>query len=113
MSKRTIGVIGGSGLYDIEGLENVERVRLDTPWGAPSDEYRVGPLGDRRLAHEINFRANVHGFKQLGAKWIIALSAVGSMREEIRPGDLVIVDQLFDRTRSRPQTFFGDGIAGH
>ena len=126
MTMRTIGVIGGSGLYEMEGLSDVERVFLETPWGAPSDEYMVGRLGDVRLAflprhgrghrllpHEINYRANVHGLKQLGAEWIIAVSAVGSMREEILPGDLVIVDQFFDRTKTRPQTFFGDGIAGH
>jgi len=126
MAKRTIGVIGGSGLYELEGLEGVERIKLDTPWGAPSDDYLVGTLGDVRLAFlprhgrghrilpgEINFRANIHGMKQLGAEWIVAISAVGSMRDDIRPGDLVIVDQFFDRTTSRAQTFFGEGIVGH
>jgi len=126
MSNHTIGVIGGSGLYEMEGLSGVERIKLDTPWGSPSDEYVVGTLGKVRLAflprhgrghrilpHEINFRANIHGFKQLGAGRIIAVSAVGSMREDVRPGDVVIVDQFFDRTKGRPQTFFGDGIAGH
>jgi 5'-methylthioadenosine phosphorylase len=124
--ERVIGVIGGSGLYEMSGLQNVERVRLDTPFGPPSDEYLVGRLGDARLVflprhgrghrilpHEINFRANIHGMKQLGAEWILSVSAVGSMREEIRPGDLVIVDQFFDRTRRRVSSFFGEGVAGH
>jgi 5'-methylthioadenosine phosphorylase len=123
---RTIGVIGGSGLYGLDGLEDVEHVTLDTPFGAPSDSYLVGRLGDARLVflprhgrghrilpHEVNARANLHGLKQLGAEWVIAVSAVGSMKEEIRPGDLVVVDQFIDRTRTRPSSFFGDGAAGH
>jgi 5'-methylthioadenosine phosphorylase len=123
---RTIGVIGGSGLYELEGLSDLERVRLDTPYGAPSDEYLVGRLGDARLVflprhgrghrvppHQVNSRANIHGMKQLGVEWIIAVSAVGSMKEEIRPGDLVLPDQFIDRTRARPSTFFADGAAGH
>jgi 5'-methylthioadenosine phosphorylase len=125
-SARTIGVIGGSGLYEMEGLTNIERVRLDTPFGAPSDEYVVGQLGDakmvflprhgrghRVLPHEINFRANVYGMKQLGVDWILSVSAVGSMKEEIRPGDIVIVDQFIDRTKARAASFYGDGVAGH
>src|SRR5260370_31650707 len=96
----------GRGLYERGGLTAVERVRLSTPFGAPSDEYVVGRLGDAKLVflprhgrghrvlpHEINFRANVHGMKQLGVEWILSVSAVGSMREQIRPGDIVIVDQ--------------------
>jgi 5'-methylthioadenosine phosphorylase len=123
---RTIGVLGGSGLYELEGLEDVTRVRPDTPWGPPSDEIIVGRLGDLRLAflprhgrghrilpHEVNARANIHALKQLGVGWILSVSAVGSMREEIRPGDLVVVDQFIDRTRARPSSFFGDGAAGH
>ncbi len=123
---RTIGVIGGSGLYELDGLGDLERVRLDTPFGSPSDEYLVGRLGDARLAflprhgrghrvppHQVNSRANIHGMKQLGVEWIVAVSAVGSMKEEIRPGDLVLADQFIDRTRARPSTFFGDGAAGH
>jgi 5'-methylthioadenosine phosphorylase len=125
-SPRTIGVIGGSGLYEIEGLSDLEEVALDTPFGAPSDKYLVGRLGEDRLVflprhgrghrilpHEINFRANLFGMKQLGVEWLISVSAVGSMKEEIRPGDIVIVDQFIDRTRARPASFFGDGIAGH
>src|SRR5438067_11434755 len=103
---RTIGIIGGSGLYDIEGLSHIEEVRLSTPFGDPSDAYIVGRLGDAKLVflprhgrghrilpHEINFRANVHGMKQLGVEWILSVSAVGSMKEEIHPGHIVIVDQ--------------------
>jgi 5'-methylthioadenosine phosphorylase len=127
MAKReTIGVIGGSGLYEIDGLADVRRVAVDTPFGAPSDEYLVGTLGDvelvflprhgrgHRLAPgEINFRANVHGMKQLGVGSLLSVSAVGSMKEEIRPGDLVVVDQFFDRTSGRASSFFGDGVVGH
>src|SRR5678815_1473967 len=96
-----VGVIGGSGLYEIEGLTDVQRVKIDTPFGAPSDEYLTGRLGavkmvflprhgrgHRVLPHEINFRANVHGMKQLGVEWLISVSAVGSMKEEICPGDM-------------------------
>src|SRR5262245_28748237 len=123
---RTIGVIGGSGLYEIEGLTDIERVKLTTPFGEPSDEYVVGRLGDARmvflprhgrghriLPHEINFRANVWGMKKLGVEWILSVSAVGSMKEEIRPGDIVIVDQFIDRTKARQASFFGEGVAGH
>jgi 5'-methylthioadenosine phosphorylase len=123
---RTIGIIGGSGLYDIDGLRAVRELQLETPYGAPSDRYVIGELGDARLVFlprhgrghrlapsEINFRANIHGMKQLGVEWILSVSAVGSMKEEIRPGDLVIVDQFIDRTRGRPSSFFGDGIVGH
>jgi 5'-methylthioadenosine phosphorylase len=126
MSERVIGVIGGSGIYDLPGLTNVEEVAVETPFGAPSDRYVTGLLGDVRmvflarhgrghrvLPHEINYRANIFGMKTLGVQWLISLSAVGSMREDIRPGDMVIVDQFFDRTNGRASTFFGDGIAGH
>jgi 5'-methylthioadenosine phosphorylase len=126
MSERVIGVIGGSGLYEIEGLTRIERVKLSTPFGDPSDEYVVGHLGDakmvflprhgrghRILPHEINFPANIHGMKQLGVEWILSVSAVGSMKEEIRPGDIVIPDQFIDRTKSRAASFYGNGVAGH
>jgi len=124
--RTTVGVIGGSGLYEMEGLTDLEHVRVDTPFGAPSDEYLVGRLGDvkmvflprhgrghRILPHEINFRANVFGMKTLGVEWLLSVSAVGSMKEEIHPGDIVIVDQFIDRTKDRAASFFGDGIAGH
>ena len=126
MSERVIGVIGGSGIYDLEGLTDVQEVVVDTPFGAPSDRFRTGRLGDARLVflarhgrghrvlpHEINYRANIFGMKTLGVQWLISLSAVGSMREDIRPGDMVIVDQFFDRTTGRETTFFGKGIAAH
>jgi 5'-methylthioadenosine phosphorylase len=123
---RTIGVIGGSGLYEIDGLTDLERVKLSTPYGDPSDEYVVGRLGDakmvflprhgrghRILPHEINFRANVWGMKKLGVEWILSVSAVGSLKAEIPPGDIVIVDQFIDRTKAREASFFGEGVAGH
>ncbi|MBT8496439.1 MAG: MTAP family purine nucleoside phosphorylase, partial [Deltaproteobacteria bacterium] len=117
MTKRAVGVIGGSGIYDLDGLQNVEEVAVDTPFGSPSDKYITGELDGRRmvflsrhgrghrvLPHEINYRANIYGFKKLGVDWLISLSAVGSMKEEIRPGDLVIVEQFFDRTNGRHST---------
>jgi 5'-methylthioadenosine phosphorylase len=126
MQTRTIGVIGGSGLYEIEGLTAIEEVALPTPFGEPSDKFVVGRLGDAKLVflprhgrghrilpHEINFRANIWGMKKLGVEWILSVSAVGSMKEEIPPGDIVIVDQFIDRTKARQSSFFGDGVAGH
>ncbi|MEO6951959.1 MAG: S-methyl-5'-thioadenosine phosphorylase [Polyangia bacterium] len=125
-SGNVVGILGGSGLYEMEGLTDIERVRVDTPFGAPSDEFLVGRLGDtkmvflprhgrghRILPHEINFRANICAMKQLGVTWLLSVSAVGSMKEDIHPGDIVIVDQFIDRTKARESTFFGDGIAGH
>jgi 5'-methylthioadenosine phosphorylase len=121
-----LGVIGGSGIYDLPGLAGREEIAVDTPFGPPSDRFMVGRLGDRRmvflprhgrghriLPHEINYRANIFGMKELGVEWLISLSAVGSMREDIRPGDLVIVDQFIDWTRRRVSTFFGDGVCAH
>jgi len=121
-----IGVIGGSGLYEIAGLEKPRRVELDTPFGPPSDAYLLGRLdgqdlaflprhglGHRILPTEINFRANIYGFKSLGADAILAVSAVGSLREDIAPGHVVVPDQIIDRTRGRISTFFGDGIVAH
>ncbi len=127
MSKRTVGVIGGSGLYALEGLEGVEEHRIETTFGSPSDAVISGTLGDTRLLflprhgrghrippHQINYRANLLALKQLGAEQIISVSAVGSMKESIQPGDMVIVDQFIDRTRSRPSTFFEDlGVVAH
>lgn len=126
MSEVVVGVIGGSGLYDIEGLEGREEIVLDTPYGAPSDAYLTGRLegarfvflprhgrGHRLLPSELNFRANIWGLKKLGVRHIISISAVGSLREDIEPGHLVCVDQFIDRTRTRPNTFFGEGIVGH
>lgn len=124
--KIQIGIIGGSGLYNMEGLSNVSTVTVDTPFGHPSDEYVIGSLGDVRVAFlprhgqghrltpsEVNYRANIYGFKQLGASHIISVTAVGSLREDIQPLDIVIPDQFFDRTRGRKSTFFGDGLVAH
>jgi 5'-methylthioadenosine phosphorylase len=121
-----IGIIGGSGLYQMEGLSNVEEVELGTPFGSPSDLYRVGTLEGRRVAFlarhnrnhtilpsELNFRANIHGFKQLGVEWILSASAVGSLKEDLHPLDIVLPDQFYDRTKTRISTFFGNGIVAH
>jgi 5'-methylthioadenosine phosphorylase len=104
------GVIGGSGLYQMEGFEEVESVQLSTPFGEPSDAFHVGRLDG---VNEINFRANVWGLKRLGVNRVLSVSAVGSMRDEIAPGEFVLVDQFIDRTRHRPDTFFGDGVVAH
>ena len=126
MSQARIGVIGGSGLYQMEALTNVEEVSLETPFGRPSDDFMVGTIdgvsvaflarhgrGHRLLPTEIPFRANIYGMKMLGVERIISASAVGSLREELKPMDIVLPDQFFDRTRHRASTFFGDGVAAH
>ena len=126
MPQAEIGIIGGSGLYSMPGLSNVKEVRVKTPFGAPSDAYVCGRLegrkvaflarhgrGHRILPSELNFRANIHGFKQLGVEGIVSISAVGSLKEEHKPLDFVIPDQFFDRTRHRVDTFFGGGIVAH
>ncbi len=123
--KVDIGILGGTGLYEIEGIEDVERVDLDTPFGLPSDAYVIGVLegrkvaflnrhgqGHRILPSEINYRANIYGFKRLGVERVISVNSVGSLREEIKPRDIVLSDQFFDRTR-RQNSFFGEGIAAH
>ncbi len=120
------GIIGGSGLYQMPGFEASRRVALKTPFGEPSDPYVLGTLGGRRVAFlarhgeghrilpsELNFRANIYGFKILGAKAILSASAVGSLKEQYRPGHLLVPDQLVDRTRHRADTFFGGGIVAH
>ncbi len=122
----TFGVIGGSGLYDLADLQDVERVRLATPFGEPSDDYVIGSLhgtrvaflprharGHRLLPTELNFRANVHGMKQLGVTHLLSVGAVGSLREDIVPGHVVVPDQFIDRTFTRNATFFGDGVVAH
>ena len=123
---KVVGVIGGSGLYEMEGLKDVASVKVSTPFGEPSDEYVSGMLGDVRmiflprhgrghrfLPSEVNYRANIYGMKKLGAQWVISVSAVGSMKEEIKPGHIVIVDQFFDRTKGRTSSFYGNGVVGH
>jgi len=126
LSRAEIGIIGGSGLYSMPGLGTIKEVRLKTPFGKPSEAYVVGTLegrnvaflarhgrGHRILPTELNFRANIHGFKQLGVERILSISAVGSLKEEHKPLDFVIPEQFFDRTRHRIDTFFGNGIVAH
>jgi len=121
-----IGIIGGSGLYSMPGPTKAKEVPLKTPFGAPSDAYVCGTLEGRKVAFlarhgrdhhllpsELNFRANIHGFKQLGVERIVSISAVGSLKEEHKPLDFVIPDQFFDRTRHRIDTFFGNGLVAH
>jgi 5'-methylthioadenosine phosphorylase len=121
-----IGIIGGSGLYSMPGLTRIKEVRVRTPFGAPSDAYICGTLegrkvaflarhgrGHRILPSELNFRANIHGFKQLGVERILSVSAVGSLKEEHKPQEFVIPDQFFDRSRHRVDTFFGSGVVAH
>src|SRR5437867_4441316 len=126
LPRARIGIIGGSGLYEVEGIADLQEVRVDTPFGAPSDAYVVGAFrgqpvaflprhgrGHRISPTELNSRANVFGFKLLGVESLVSVSAVGSMREEIRPLDVVVPDQLVDRTRQRANSFFGGGIVVH
>jgi 5'-methylthioadenosine phosphorylase len=126
MSSVQIGIIGGSGLYDMPELSDREERVVSTPFGEPSAPYVLATLRGRRVAFlarhgaghrltpsELNFRANIYGFKTLGVEWIVSASAVGSLREDFKPLDLVVPDQFFDRTRGRVSTFFGDGIVGH
>jgi 5'-methylthioadenosine phosphorylase len=121
----SIGILGGTGLYEIDGLEAVREVRLQTPFGDPSDAFTIGVLegksvaflsrhgrGHRLLPAEINYRANIYGFKSLGVSRIISVNSVGSLRADIRPRDIVLADQFFDRTR-RANTFFGEGLVAH
>jgi 5'-methylthioadenosine phosphorylase len=125
-SEPAIGVIGGSGLYELDGLTDIRWRKVQTPFGAPSDAYCVGRFAGRRVIFlprhgrghrvtpsELNFRANIWGLRFLGAQWVISISAVGSMKEAIRPLDLVIPDQFFDATKRRVGSFFGDGIVAH
>ena len=122
----SIGIIGGSGLYHMPGFKEHKEVNIETPFGAPSDNYVVGELegreivflarharGHRIAPSELNFRANIYGMKMLGVERIVSLSAVGSLKEEHKPLDFVIPDQFFDRTRGRISTFFGEGLVAH
>ena len=119
-----VGIIGGSGFYEL--LEDAREVSIDTPFGGPSDAYFLGQIdgvpvaflprharGHRILPSEVNFRANVWGMKKLGVTHVVSATAVGSLREDFKPLDIVVPDQLFDRTKARPSTFFGDGIVVH
>ena len=126
MVKAKIGIIGGSGLYKMDVLKNIKEVKLDTPFGSPSDALIVGTLENTTIAFlarhgrdhhllpsELPFRANIHAMKQLGVEYIISASAVGSLKAEVKPLDIVIPDQFIDRTKNRLATFFGDGIVAH
>ncbi|HOJ63740.1 MAG TPA: S-methyl-5'-thioadenosine phosphorylase [Spirochaetota bacterium] len=127
MSKEiSIGIIGGSGLYNLDNIKLLEEIEVDTPFGKPSDKYIIGELngikiaflsrhskGHKILPSELNNRANIYGFKKLGVKSLIGISAVGSLREEIKPTDIVFPTQIIDRTKGRVNTFFGNGIVAH
>src|SRR5260221_7992448 len=126
MTQNVLGVIGGSGFYQMSGLDKVKQVTLRTPFGEPSDPFYEGRIGDtdvvflarhgrghRLLPSEINFRANVFGMKQLGVTHLVSVSTAGSLKEEIHPAELIVPDQFIDRTFKRPQTFFGDGVVVH
>lgn len=126
MAQAEIGIIGGSGLYEMEGLSRGKWVRVATPFGKPSDVFRIGVIDGRRVAFlarhgrghvitpsEINFRANIYAMKKLGVERILSVSAVGSLREDYRPTDMVLPLQFFDRTRGRVSTFFGGGLVAH
>jgi 5'-methylthioadenosine phosphorylase len=124
--EKILGVIGGSGLYDVEGVDIVDEVSVETPFGPPSDKFIIATHGEVKIAFlprhgrghgippsKINFRANIYGMKKLGVTRVLSVSAVGSMKEEIAPGDIVVVDQFYDNTKFRINTFFDDGIVGH
>ena len=126
MEHVTLGVIGGSGIYEMEALTDVQELRLRTPFGEPSDVIVTGTLAGVRLAFvprhgrghrimpsELNSRANIYALKSLGVQYIVSISACGSMREDYAPRDIVVPDQLFDRTKDRPSTFFGNGLVAH
>ena len=126
MPEALIGVLGGSGLYAMEGLSDVEELQLNTPFGKPSDSLRRGRLGDAQvvflarhgrhhsfLPTEVPYRANIWALRSLGVRWIISCSAVGSLQEALRPLDLVVPDQFLDRTHQRPCSFFGEGAVAH
>ena len=121
-----VGVMGGSGLYEMEGLEDIRWVKVRTPFGDPSDAYCTGRFGGRRMIFlprhgrghklmpsELNYRANIYGMKSLGARTLLSISAVGSMKEDIHPLELVVPDQFYDHTKRRVTSFFGDGIVAH
>jgi 5'-methylthioadenosine phosphorylase len=126
MARTVLGIIGGSGFYQMSGLDQVEEIALETPFGTPSDVYYRGKLGDvevvflsrhgrghRLLPSELNYRANVWGMKKLGVEQLVSVSSAGSMKEHIAPGDLLVANQFIDHTYLRKPTFFGDGIVGH
>ena len=124
--KATLAIIGGSGLYSISGLDDIQEIELITPFGKPSAPIMIGMMngvkvaflsrhgiGHHILPSEVNYRANIYALKMLGVKWVVSISACGSLREDFAPGEIVIPDQLFDFTRDRKRTFFGEGIVAH
>jgi 5'-methylthioadenosine phosphorylase len=126
MQKASIGIIGGSGLYEIDGAKTIEKLEITTPWGKPSDAIVIADVEGHRAAflprhgrghvylpHEVNYRANIAAMKMIGVTEIVAFSAVGSLKEKIRPLDFVLPDQIIDRTKARESTFFGNGVVGH
>src|SRR5205807_3292129 len=126
MTAAKIGIIGGSGLYQMPELNDIDEIDIETPFGSPSDKFFIGTLEGERVAFlprhgrghrftptEVPYRANIYAMKLLGVERIISASAVGSLREELKPMDMAFPDQFFDRTRQRPSTFFGDGIVAH
>jgi 5'-methylthioadenosine phosphorylase len=126
MGKTVLGIIGGSGFYQMSGLDRVKEIALDTPFGKPSDAYYRGQLGEveivflsrhgrghRILPSELNYRANLWGMKKLGVEQLVSVSSAGSMKDHIAPGDLLVADQFVDHTYKRHPTFFGDGVVGH
>jgi len=126
MPQAQVGIIGGSGLYQMDELQDVKEVPVETPFGEPSGKYILGKLGGKQVAflprhgkghvippNELNFRANIFGFKLLGVEYILSASAVGSLKEDVHPLEILIPDQFIDRTRGRISTFFGSGLVGH
>jgi 5'-methylthioadenosine phosphorylase len=124
--EKAIGIIGGSGLYEMEGLERIVEVEIPTPFGMPSDKLVTGYFGGRKMVFlprhgrghrympsEVPYRANIYALKALGVEWVVSLSAVGSLQAEAKPGEVVIPDQFIDRALARPNTFFGNGLVGH
>jgi 5'-methylthioadenosine phosphorylase len=126
LAQARLGVLGGSGLYAMEGLKDLREITLETPYGAPSDSLRLGRLGEmevvflarhgRHHSHtptEVPYRANLWALRSLGVRWILSVSAVGSLREELKPLDMMVPDQFIDRTHQRPLSFFGEGLVAH
>ena len=126
MAEFAFGIIGGSGLYGFEGFENIQEVEIDTPFGKPSSPIVIGEVHGKKLAFlarhgighiysptEVNYRANIYAMKQLGINRIISVSAVGSLREDYAPGDIIVPDQLFDNTKDRERSFYGKGLVVH
>ena len=126
LGQARLGVLGGSGLYAMEGLEKLREIELETPYGSPSDSLRLGSIGDLEVVFlarhgrhhsltptEVPYRANLWALRSLGVRWILSVSAVGSLQERLQPLDMVVPDQFIDRTHQRPLTFFGDGLVAH